>query len=360
MNVLHPEGPVTREAAQARADRIRAFREELRELAASGVAVLPDELGARIRAHQDDLLAGLAARFDVDRTEAEKQLSLGTRIASLLGAVALSFAVFFFFYRIWGAIPTGAQVALLIATPILGTVGTEIAARKERTLYVAAIFALVAVSGFGLMLMAVGQLFNIGASSGAFLALGIFAGIIAYTYGMRLLLVIAMVACATFLAGTVNGWFGAYWGSFLQKPETLFLPGAALLAIPAVTRHARSSFQWLYRGAGLLAFCIPILILANVGSASWIDLPAGTVEIIYQVIGFPLGALAIWAGVRRQWKETTVIGTVYFIILLYIKFFDWWWAWMPKWLFFLALGAIAVGTLVLLKRLQRAARTVSG
>ena len=131
MTPERPDFPRTREEAQKRADRIRAFREELRELEASGVAVLPEEVGARIRRHHDELLESLAGRFDVDRTEAEKRLSLGMQIASLLGAVALSFAVFFFFYRIWGAIPTSGQVALLVAAPILGVLGTEIAARKE-------------------------------------------------------------------------------------------------------------------------------------------------------------------------------------------------------------------------------------
>jgi uncharacterized membrane protein len=354
---MRPDSPTTREAAQARADRIRAFRDELRELEASGVAALPDEVGARIRRHHDELLAALAGRFDVDRTEAEKQLSIGMRIASLLGAVALSFAVFFFFYRIWGAIPTGAQVALLVAAPILCVLGTEIAARKERTLYVAAIVSLVAVASFGLTLLMLGDLFNIAPSPDAFLAWGIFAGLLAYAFRLRLLLVVAIAACAVFLSGRLGAWNGSYWGFFLLKPENVLLAGVFVLAIPAVARHrALPSFPPVYRATGLLAIFAPVLVLANMGELSWIDVPSGTIEVAYQALGFLSGAAAVCAGARTQWAVTTVVGTMFLVVLLYVKFFDWWWDWMPKWLFFLVLGGVAIGILLLLRRLQAAMR----
>jgi uncharacterized membrane protein len=356
-----PDFPRTREEAQKRADRIRAFREELRELEANGVAILPEEVGARIRRHHDELLESLAGRFDVDRTEAEKRLSLGMQIASLLGAVALSFAVFFFFYRIWGAIPTSGQVALLVAAPILGVLGTEIAARKEKTLYVAGIVSLVAVASFGLTLVMLGDLFNMGPSPDAFLAWGLFAGVLAYTYGLRLLLLVAIIAVTVFVSGRLGGWGGGYWGNFMERPESLFLPGALLLVIPATARHrSLPSFPELYRATGLLAIFVPLLVLASVGHLSWIDLPSDTVEIFYQLAGFALGAVTVWAGVRRRWTETTFLGTTFLVVLLYVKFFNWWWDWMPKWLFFLVLGAVAVGILLLLRRLQAAMRKVVG
>ncbi len=349
------ETPGTREEAQARADRIRAFREELGDLLKEGIAALPEEIAARIRGHHDELLATLAGRFEVDRTEAEKQLSIGMRIASLLGAVALSFAVFFFFYRFWGAIPTAAQVGLLLAAPVVGVVGTEFAARRERTLYVAGIVALVATASFGLTLLMLGALFNITPSPDAFLAWGIFAGILAYTYGLRPLLLVAIVAVTAFLAGRLGSWSGSYWGYFLQRPENLFLPGVALAALPVAARHrALPSFPPLYHATGLLAIFVPILILANVGQASHFDLSVRTVEILYQLIGFALGAAVAWIGVRRRWNETTFLGTLFLVVLLYVKFFDWWWDWMPKWIFFLVLGGVAVGILLLLRRFQAA------
>jgi uncharacterized membrane protein len=355
-----PEFPRTREEAQARADRIRAFREELRDLEAGGVVSLPPDVGARIQGHQDELLESLAGRFDVDRTDAEKRLSLGMRVASLLGAIALSFALFFFFYRFWGVIPTPAQVALLVAAPILGVFGTEIAARKEKTLYVAGIVSLVAVASFGLTLVMLGDLFNMGPSPDAFLAWGLFAGLLAYAYGMRLLLLVAIVAVTVFLSGRVGGWGGGYWGNFMVRPESLLLSGALLLAIPGAARHrSHPSFPEIYRAVGLFAILVPLVVLASVGHLSWIDLPPSTVEIFYQIVGFALGAVTVWAGVRRRWAETTFLGTLFLVVLLYVKFFEWWWDWMPKWLFFLVLGSVAVGILILLRRLQTTVRRVA-
>jgi uncharacterized membrane protein len=347
--------PTTREEAQARADRILAFREELRELEAGGIAALPGELAARIRGHHDELLAALSGQFDVDRTDAEKQLSVGMRIASLLGAIALSFAVFFFFYRFWGAMPTAAQVGLLLAAPVVAVLGTGLAARKERTLYVAAIAALIATAAFGLTLVTFGDLFNITPSPDAFLAWGIFAGLLAYAYGLTPVLFLAIVAVTAFLSGRLGSWNGSYWGYFLQQPENLLLPGVLLLGIPAAARHrALPSFPPLYRATGLLAIFVPVLVLANAGQVSRLDLAPKTVEVLYQLTGFVLGAAAAWLGVRHRWRETSVLGTLFLVVLLYVKFFDWWWDWMPKWLFFLVLGGVAVGILLLLRRLQAA------
>jgi hypothetical protein len=40
------------------------------------------------------------------------------------------------------------------------------------------------------------------------------------------------------------------------------------------------------------------------------------------------------------------------VIDLYTKFYDWWWDWMPKYLFFLTLGLVAILLLLLFKRLR--------
>jgi hypothetical protein len=46
------------------------------------------------------------------------------------------------------------------------------------------------------------------------------------------------------------------------------------------------------------------------------------------------------------------------VIFLYTKFFDWWWEWMPKYLFFLVIGLVAILLLLILKRLRTASREV--
>src|SRR5438477_2119345 len=125
--------------AQQRADRIRAFRDELRTLEEEGFLVLPPEEKQRVARHHDETLRRLSQTFDIDTTEAQKQMSWGMRIASFLGALALCASVYLFFYRFWGLIGTAAQVALVVAATLVAVAGTEFAARKERTLYIAGI-----------------------------------------------------------------------------------------------------------------------------------------------------------------------------------------------------------------------------
>src|SRR5688572_9834626 len=105
--------PRSKDEAQRRTDQIRAFQAELAELRREGVA-LPDRLDA-IAAHHDALLAAFASRYDIDRSSAAKRMSLGMRLASAFGAAALTAAIVSFFYRMWGVMPTGAQVAALTA-----------------------------------------------------------------------------------------------------------------------------------------------------------------------------------------------------------------------------------------------------
>jgi len=338
--------------AQKRADCIRAFREELRILEVEGVLALPDEQMQRVARHHDDTLRRLAQAFDIDTTEAQKQMSWGMRIASFLGALALCASVYLFFYRFWGLFGTAAQVALVVAAPLLAAIGTEFAARKERTLYIAGIVGLVAFGCFVLDLVVLGTVFNIAPSPRAFLPWAAFGFILAYTYGLRILLAAGILSLAGWLSATMGTWSGCYWLSFGERPEN-FLPAAlVLILIPLVPHRAYRDFPPIYRIFGLLGVFLPILVLANWGEVSYLRIPNGRVESLYQIAGFVVAGLAIWLGIRGRLREVTNLGCVFFVIYLYTKFFDWWWDWMPKYLFFFILGSIAVGLLLLLKRLR--------
>ena len=77
-------------------------------------------------------------------------------------------------------------------------------------------------------------------------------------------------------------------------------------------------------------------------------------EGFYQAASFVLATAAIVVGGRRGWREVEFVGTASFVLFLFARFFDWWWDWMPRWLFFLVIGVLAVGTLVALRRLRSA------
>jgi uncharacterized membrane protein len=105
---------------------------------------------------------------------------------------------------------------------------------------------------------------------------------------------------------------------------------------------------------GLLTLLLAVLVLGNWGYGSYLTWDADIVEGFYQLVGFALSGLAIYWGIRKQMGEVFNTGTVFFVIFLYTKFFDWWWESMPKYLFFLILGLLAILFLLVIRRLRKA------
>jgi uncharacterized membrane protein len=67
-------------------------------------------------------------------------------------------------------------------------------------------------------------------------------------------------------------------------------------------------------------------------------------------------AAAIAAGMRRGWPGTIGLGGALFSIALFIKYVDWWWDWMPRYVFFLVVGATALLLLWLFGRVRARVR----
>jgi uncharacterized membrane protein len=344
---------MTREQAQQRVDQVHAFRAELAQLEAEGVVLLAPDQSRVLRTHHDDLLAQLAQRFDVDRTQAEKQMSLGMRIASLLGAVALSAAVFLFFYRFWGLLSVPVQVVLLTTAPILIGISVEVAARREKTLYFAWLLALVAFASFVLDLSVVASIFNLPPSPGGFLAWAIFAFVFAYTYRLRTLLLLGIGCAGIWLGAVVMSLSGAYWPGFIVRPENVMLAGALALAVSVFhSRRGEASFALIYRTFGWVALLLPIFFLSEWGTMTYLPLSPIAARRCYDVLGFVLGAGVVWLAIRRQWPETVNVGGLFLVLFLCTKLYDWCWDWMPRYLFFLLIAGVAIGLLAVLQRMR--------
>ncbi|HWN43803.1 MAG TPA: DUF2157 domain-containing protein [Thermoanaerobaculia bacterium] len=344
--------------AQRRADRIAAFRAELAALEAGGVLVLPQEQRAAVERHHDTALRDLAERFDVDVEEGEKRLSVGMWVASFLGATALALSVFLFFQRFWGLLTTPSQVAILVAAPAVAFGLTELAARRERTGTFASLLGLVAFACFVLDLTMLGRIFNIVPSANAFLAWALFGMVIAYAYGLRLPLAAGVICLLIWLAAQVGTLSGLPWESSLEYPEHHILAGLAVLAVPVVFKHRRRlELERVYRLAGLFAVLAALLWVAESPRDSRLPLDLENLKVLYHVLGFLVPAAAIAAGLWRRWGDMVYMAATFFVIHLYARFFDWWFDWMPKYLFFLILGLTAVGALAVLMRLRRALAT---
>jgi len=354
------EPALSRARAQQRADQIGAFTRELAELEREGVFRLAADDRARIGGYHARLLERLAGIFDVDSTERQRRMSLGMRIASLIGAVTLSAAVVLFFYRVWGLLATPAQLAVLTVAPVALLGAVDLAARREKTLYVASILAVTATAAFILDVTVVGVIFNMRPSPVAFVLWGAFALVVAYAFGLRLLLAGGIAMSMLFLCMIAARAAGIDLGASIARPEPLLPAGALAFAasfLPANRR--RAGFPETWRLAGSVAILLPLIFLSTwSGVFSYLPWPEGVVGAVYDVAGFVLGAAGVWFGIRAGWREVAQAATGFLLIFVFAKCFDWWWEWMPRYLFFLLLGGLAVAVLIVLGRLRSRQRRV--
>jgi uncharacterized membrane protein len=345
--------PLGKQEAQQRVDRIHSFQRELEQLTGEGVLLLSDEQRTRLGGHLEQTLADLARRFDVDVSESQKQISIAMRIASALGGLALCAAVVLFFYRYWGVLSIPLQVGILIAIPILLSIVIELVFRREKALYYTSLLAIVLFASFVLDLSMIGFIFNMTPSENACLAWGLFALLLAYRYRMHLQLAAGLVLLVVYLAAVVIILCGGSFIGLMDRPETFLPGGLALLAIPLILRHEKyPGFPSVYRLFGLLFLSLTLLDLGNLGQFSFLPLAKGTVEDLYQMIGFAVSILAIWIGVRRRLNECINLGAAFFALFLFIRLFDWWWDWMPRYLFFLIIGIIALALLAVFRKIR--------
>ncbi|HEX5056273.1 MAG TPA: DUF2157 domain-containing protein [Gammaproteobacteria bacterium] len=347
--------PDNKTAAQQRVDRIAAFHAELDALEQAGLLTIDPLQKAAITAYHQVLQQQLQQRFDVDLNQGSKQLSRGMQIVSFLGALALAASVFFLFYQYWGYMSTVLQCALLLAAPLL-TLGAAIyIRRREQTGYFAKLAALISFACFVLNLSMLGQIFNITPSPNAFLVWGVYAALLAYALDVRLLLACALFCVAGFLAAEIGSWSGMYWLGFGERPENFLLPTLIAFCVPWFFNHDRHcGFVSIYRVLSMIGFFVAVLILSNWGAISYLRWPASIIEGLYQTVGFATSAAAIWLGMRMRWPQVMVTGNVFFALFLYTKFFDWWWGWMPKYIFFFLIGLTAILALLVFKRLREA------
>src|SRR6266536_2603937 len=248
--------------AQQSADRIRLLRQELATPELQDILALTPAQQSRFDDWSRAQLAALAQQFDVDTSASQKRVSWGMRIASTLGSIAICAAVLLFFMRYWGYLGTSVQVVIVAVAPLLALAGAEFAAAREKTLYFTGLLALLAFASFVMNLSVLGSIFNINSTERALAAWGAFALVVAYRYGLRLLLALGLLLLISYGAATVTAQFGYRWFDFDQRPELVAALALLVFCAPFVIPDLRHpDFPPVYRLVGAIVFFLCVLSL---------------------------------------------------------------------------------------------------
>lgn len=342
-----------RDDAQRRVKQIRAFQAELAALKASDEFPLTPQQESAIARYHDRVLGQLAAEFDVDASDAAGQLSRGMRLLSFFGAVALTAAVYSLVERFWGRIDLREQAALLAAFPLMALVGVELSARRERTLYVSSLFAVVAYGTFWLAIGVLSWRLNIPVTAPFIWAGVVFGFGLAIPYGFRLVLGAALVSLAIALAATMFSIAGVEWPELFNRLDLLMMAGFSLLLLAGPLTQLNRAFAPVTRLVACGVGFVALLVLSASGSNSAAPINARVVEAVYQGVMLVACVATLVVAIRHGWHETVSLVTVVFALFLLIRYVDWFWDLLPRYLFFLMLAALAFAWLMALRRVRR-------
>lgn len=342
---------MNRRAAQERVKRIHAFTAELAELEREGILALTESERTAVASHHAELAAALKRDFDVDTTSGAEKLSLAMKIASALGALALCLAVGLFFEQIWDKLSPVAHVALLVSAPLAAVGLAELAARRERTLYITALLSAVAIAAFIVNVTQIGAMFSMRPSPMAMGTWAAFAMLLAYRYRLRLPLLAGLVMLIAFLA-MIPLWAAGYeWENPFQRPE-LVIGASAMIYVLA--RRQDDDFAEVFRLCGAGGVFAGLFANATWGLGSLLPFAKRTNEAIFTAIFMAASAAWIALAIRNRWAWLTYLASGFFAIFLFAKMYDWFWNWLPSYLFFALIGAFSLGLIAAFRRLRGA------
>jgi hypothetical protein len=340
---------------QERVRRIRAFRAEADAVVAEGVVLADDPSLAAVSRYHDGLLTRLAAEGRVDLTREEERLSTGMQVATLFGTIALSTAWAMFVDSAWGDLDRGGRLLLMwLPLPLL-TWGTLVAARRDRSGYLATLAAVVGCIAVVVALVGTDRALERPETRWPFVGLGLYGLVLGYRLRLVLPMVLGIAGAGAFAWSLDGVARGVLLGAAFEYWEPLLLVG--IVAFGIGVRHAPipTGFRTAWRLVGAVAIVLALNILGLWGRSSWFG-PGPTVETVYQVIGFVVMVAMIRAGIRGDDRMLVRVGTVGLLWFLFFRMVDWLWSVVPDWLFFLLVGLAALAAQQAMQRVRRRGR----
>jgi hypothetical protein len=338
--------------AQKRVDQIHAFRAELAALKAAGRSPFTTDQETAVSDFHDRELLRLAAEYDIDRSERAGQLSAGMRLLSFFGAVTLTAAIYSLVARFWGRFDLPSQATLLAAFPLVALIGVELSARRERTLYIASLFALVAYGSFWLAVGVLSETLNVPVMPIFIWAGALFGLALALPYGFRVVLAVALTALAVAIPASLLAVAGLEWPLLFDRLELVTAAGFSLIVLSFPLVRVNRSFPAVTRLVGFFIGLLGLLVLSLNGRMSLLPVSPRASEVAYQALMFVVSVAVLVVSIRWGWRETLRLAAVMLTLFLLTRYLDWFWELLPRYVFFLILAAVAFASLVILRRFR--------
>lgn len=343
--------PQDQHQAQERVDRIAAFRAELAELERERALTLTEDQRARLAVHHEEVLATLSRRSGAAVHDTVRRISWGMRVATFLGGAAFFAALVLFLHRFWAFLPSWAQAVVLVVCPLLFLGAAEWTFRRPIGSYYTALLALAAGVSFVMGLTSLAGTLNLAPSPHALLAWAAMGILLAYAYGLRLALAAGLVLACAYTAALWVAADGGHWANFMQRTGGLIPAAGCCYALPSLRRHCDPrGFDFVYRFCGAATALLALLLLSQRGDLAGLGLSSRAVQTLCQVAGMVGSVAVVFHGLHLGKPGLVNLGAAAFVVFLFVRLHAWWWAWMPKYLFFGSLGFIAVALLLLFRR----------
>ncbi len=336
--------------AQKRAEQILSFRQEMDVLKSEQILHLSDTDQALVSKYHDDLLDHLSATFDTDRTKGQANLSIGMQIASTLGAIAFSFALFLVFETFWDDLGIYVQLGLASLLPFVGLGLTVAIDRIFKTPYYTGLSVIVAIACLVGNILILGHYFNLPDSPNAFLLWGIYGIILSLRYQLAFPLFLSALSIFTFIGGFLTEMLGYNWSHTiygeLYLAPALVAAAACYLYLPARRYHLTPV---LFLTAFLVGAC-SLLQLSLAGRYSFITIDKDLIEFIYTLLALGFGGISIAIALKQDWSLSKYAAIGFLILILLAKYHDWAWDVLPEYVFFLILGVFSIAIIVVLRK----------
>ena len=340
---------LTRIDAEQHAEQIHAFKAELSRLEREKLLCLSKEQHQIIDQHHSQLIKHYRKTFNIDSNDKAKQLSLGMRIASLLGALALAASVWFLFYQLWDLLSLFSQTAVVIGASVASFALTLWLKVRDTDGYFCKMAGTLALACLALNTYVLGDIYNLPSSHHILGILGSYALLLGHNTQSRVLLIAAWLLLASYASMLIGQALGIGWQQAYEHPE-LWLGSAILLylVVPLLQRDGvlvKNVSTWI----GLSA----LSILAFWASSSFLPWPTFWVENLYLALALIACCSCIYLGIAQKNIWQYRLGTCFALTILLAKAFDWFWDLIPHAVFFLLVSLAAIGVLFALKRQRK-------